>query len=45
MEDGVLDDLTQLLPPLLRSLEALGFVARNLDPTRYGAVMETVEAS
>jgi len=42
LEDGVLDDLTQLLPPLLRSLEALGFVARNLDPTRYGAVMETV---
>jgi phospholipase/carboxylesterase len=42
LEDGVLDDLTLLLPPLLRSLEALGFVARNLDPTRYGAVMETV---
>jgi len=42
LQDGVLDDLTQLLPPLLRSLEALGFVARNLNPTRYGAVMETV---
>jgi phospholipase/carboxylesterase len=42
LEDGVLDDLTLLLPPLLRSLEALGFVARNLNPAQYGLVMETV---
>jgi len=42
LEDGVLDDLTVLLPPLLRSLEALGFVARNLNPAQYGRVMETV---
>jgi phospholipase/carboxylesterase len=42
LEDGVLDDLTILLPPLLRSLEALGFVARNLNPAQYGAVMDTV---
>ena len=42
MEDGVLDDLTILLPPLLRSLEALGFIARNLNPAQYGAVMDTV---
>ena len=44
MQDGVLDDLTLLLPPLLRSLEALGFIARNLDPARYGAVLEVVGA-
>ncbi len=42
MDDGVLDDLTILLPPLLRSLEALGFVARNLNPTQYGLVLETI---
>ena len=42
MEDGVLDDLTVLLPPLLRSLEALGFVARNLNPTQYDLVLETI---
>ncbi|HEX4198820.1 MAG TPA: dienelactone hydrolase family protein [Caulobacteraceae bacterium] len=44
MQDRVLDDLTLLLPPLLRSLEALGFVARNLDPGRYGAVLEVIGA-
>ncbi|HEY3888779.1 MAG TPA: hypothetical protein VGL73_09395 [Caulobacteraceae bacterium] len=42
MEDGVLDDLTMLLPPLLRSLEALGFVARNLNPAQYDLVLETI---
>jgi phospholipase/carboxylesterase len=39
-DDGLLDDLTVLLPPLLQSLEALGFVARNLNPAQYGAVMQ-----
>jgi phospholipase/carboxylesterase len=38
--DGLLDDLTVLLPPLLQSLEALGFVARNLNPAQFGAVLE-----
>jgi phospholipase/carboxylesterase len=42
LEDGVLDDLTMLLPPLLRSLEALGFVARNLNPAQYDLVLETI---
>ncbi len=42
MEDGVLDDLTMILPPLLRSLEALGFAARNLNPAQYGLVLETI---
>ncbi len=44
MEDGVLDDLTILLPPLLRSLEALGFVARHMNPAQFGAVLEAAGA-
>jgi phospholipase/carboxylesterase len=34
-----LDDIMALLPPLLQSLEALGFIARYLDPARYGSLM------
>ncbi|HEX7760073.1 MAG TPA: hypothetical protein VF459_11250, partial [Caulobacteraceae bacterium] len=38
-DDPALDDLTVLLPPLLRSLEALGFIARHLHPPRFAEVM------
>jgi phospholipase/carboxylesterase len=44
MSERALDDLTALLPPLLRSLEALGFVARYLNPADFGRVMEAVGA-
>jgi phospholipase/carboxylesterase len=36
------DPFAALLPPLLRSLEALGFVARHFHPPDFGAVMEAV---
>lgn len=42
MEDGRIDDLVVLLPPLLRALEALGFVARHLDPAEFHRVMAAV---
>ena len=44
MDDRELDDLTILLPALLQSLEALGFVARHLHPPRFQEVMEAVGA-
>ena len=42
MDDRELDDLTILLPVLLQSLEALGFVARHLHPPRFQEVMQAV---
>ncbi len=42
MDDQELTDLMALLPPLLQSLEALGFVARHLHPPRFAAVMQAV---
>jgi phospholipase/carboxylesterase len=36
----VVDDIVAVLPPLLQSLEALGFIARHLDPPDFGRVME-----
>jgi phospholipase/carboxylesterase len=44
MDDATLDDLTALLPPLLQSLEALGFIARHLNPPDFAAVMEAAGA-
>jgi phospholipase/carboxylesterase len=44
MDEPELNDLVTLLPALLRTLEALGFVARNLDPPRFGAVMAVAGA-
>lgn len=44
MDEQVLDELTALLPHLLRSLEGLGFVARHLNPADFGAVMDAVGA-
>ena len=42
MSDAVVDDILALLPPLLQSLEALGFVARHLHPPDLDRVMEAV---
>jgi len=42
MDKARLDDLVALLPPLLRSLDGLGFVARHLHPPDFAAVLEAV---
>lgn len=34
-----MDDIVAVLPPLLQSLEALGFIARNLHPPAFAQVM------
>jgi phospholipase/carboxylesterase len=44
MSDAVVDDIVAVLPPLLQSLEALGFIARHLNPPQFGAVMEAAGA-
>ena len=41
MSEAVVDDIVAVLPPLLQSLEALGFIARHLNPPDFGTVMET----
>jgi len=40
MSEAVVDDIVAMLPPLLRSLEALAFIARHLNPPDFGRVME-----
>jgi phospholipase/carboxylesterase len=40
MSEAVVDDIVAVLPPLLQSLEALGFIARLLNPPDFGRVME-----
>src|SRR5712675_395553 len=40
MSEAVVDDIVAVLPPLLQSLEALGFIARHLNPPQFDAVME-----
>jgi phospholipase/carboxylesterase len=40
MNDSVAEHLAALLPPLLRSLEALGFIARHFHPPDFGAVID-----
>jgi phospholipase/carboxylesterase len=42
MSEAVVDDIVAVLPPLLQSLEALGFVARHLNPPDFGRVMDAV---
>ncbi len=37
MSEAVVDDIVAVLPPLLQSLEALGFIARHLNPPDFGA--------
>ncbi|MET0677258.1 MAG: phospholipase [Bradyrhizobium sp.] len=41
MSEAVVDDIVAVLPPLLQSLEALGFVARYLNPPDFDRVMQT----
>jgi phospholipase/carboxylesterase len=40
MGDSVTEYLAAVLPPLLRSMEMLGFVARHFHPPDFGAVMD-----
>jgi phospholipase/carboxylesterase len=40
MSEAVVEDIVAVLPPLLQSLEALGFIARHLNPPDFGKVME-----
>jgi phospholipase/carboxylesterase len=40
MSEAVVDDIVAVLPPLLQSLEALGFIARHLNPPDFGRVMQ-----
>jgi phospholipase/carboxylesterase len=40
MSEAVVDDIVAVLPPLLQSLEALGFIARHLHPPAFGRVMQ-----
>lgn len=40
MSEAVVDDIVAVLPPLLQSLESLGFVARHLNPPDFGRVMQ-----
>jgi phospholipase/carboxylesterase len=40
MGDTVTEHLAALLPPLLRSMEVLGFIARHFHPPDFGAVMD-----
>ena len=44
MSEAVVDEIVALLPPLLQSLEALGFVARHLNPPDFDRVMEAAGA-
>jgi phospholipase/carboxylesterase len=39
MSEAVVDDIVAVLPPLLQSLEALGFIARHLNPPDFGRIM------
>src|ERR1700692_2655310 len=40
MSEAVVADIVAVLPPLLQSLEALGFIARHLNPPAFGQVMQ-----
>jgi phospholipase/carboxylesterase len=40
MSEAVVDDIMAVLPPLLQSLEALGFIARHLNPPDFDQIME-----
>jgi phospholipase/carboxylesterase len=40
MSEAVVDDIVAVLPPLLQSLEALGFVGRHLHPPEFDRVMQ-----
>ena len=40
MSEAVIDDVVAVLPPLLQSLEALGFIARHFHPPSFDRVMK-----
>jgi phospholipase/carboxylesterase len=40
MSEAVIDDVIAVLPPLLQSLEALGFISRHFHPPSFDRVME-----
>src|SRR5579871_4282369 len=40
MSEAVIDDIMAVLPPLLQSLEALGFIVRNFHPPSFDRVMK-----
>ncbi|MDE2378559.1 phospholipase [Bradyrhizobium sp.] len=42
MSEAVVDDIVAVLPPLLDSLDALGFVVRHLHPPEFDRVMEAI---
>jgi phospholipase/carboxylesterase len=42
MSEAVVDDIVAVLPPLLQSLEALGTIARHLNPAEFGRVMQSI---
>jgi phospholipase/carboxylesterase len=42
MNEPITDPFAALLPPLLRSMEARGFIARHFHPPDFAAVMEAV---
>jgi phospholipase/carboxylesterase len=44
LDGDELEDLKAILPPLLQSLEALGFVARYLNPPDFDTLMEAIGA-
>ncbi|WMT76095.1 dienelactone hydrolase family protein [Bradyrhizobium sp. Ash2021] len=44
MSEAVVDDIVAVLPPLLQSLESLGFIARHLNPPDFGRVMHAAGA-
>jgi phospholipase/carboxylesterase len=44
MSEAVVDDIVAVLPPLLQSLEALGFIARYLNPPDFADIMDAAAA-
>ena len=40
MSEAVIDDVVAVLPPLLQSLESLGFIARHFHPPSFDRVMD-----
>jgi phospholipase/carboxylesterase len=44
MSEAVVDDIVAVLPPLLQSLETLGFIARHLHPPDFDRVMQAAGA-
>src|SRR3982074_291391 len=44
MNEAVVDDIVAGLPPLVQSLESLGFIARHLNPPDFDPVMEAAGA-